>query len=499
MPALRIRRSGKARVIGKPGRSASGLSRLRLSTRYRQIPTRYAALATTLIAVVVAACTHSIGKPWQPATMVTAGILIAAHIALRYPGATLSALLTVVFLGLGKPIAYTYAYAATAGKVTDAGGYLSLIVLALTTVLLAHRTSRSRPWLTILFAYAAVGMVGPFLLFLIPGAGFAVAYALTAIVIAVRAGAIGNIRARIARIRDRRAARRADRQRDKTAWQRGAEGEKRTATILADLDNRHTVLHDLALPGTAANVDHVVVGPGGLIVIDSKMYAGVVRVHPKRGLEYNGRPLAETLSTCLFERDRVAAELDLDPAEVPTYVVIHDAVLPAPRSRVALLADDGAHLGEVTVLSPQALLDEIAARPETLTPKHTKDLVRRTQQRLSPAGTGKATGPRTYGWTPAATEAVVLDADGNHAAANEAGQPLFIDGNLMTDLRLGDRAGILTDQGTFSGLRVAACPALDADGIAVIGLCPEQEWSDAQAAGQEPPWRPYPLASVVAA
>ena len=56
-----------------------------------------------------------------------------------------------------------------------------------------------------------------------------------------------------------------------SAWRRGAVGERRTARLLAALE-RHgwAVLHDLALPDGRANLDHLVIGPGGVFVIDSK-------------------------------------------------------------------------------------------------------------------------------------------------------------------------------------------------------------------------------------
>jgi hypothetical protein len=51
---------------------------------------------------------------------------------------------------------------------------------------------------------------------------------------------------------------------DAVAWRRGAAGERRTARLLDPLA-RHgwTVLHDLAVPGSRANLDHLVIGPGG--------------------------------------------------------------------------------------------------------------------------------------------------------------------------------------------------------------------------------------------
>jgi hypothetical protein len=34
------------------------------------------------------------------------------------------------------------------------------------------------------------------------------------------------------------------------------------------------ILHDVAIPGSPANIDHLAIGPGGVLVIDSKQYRG---------------------------------------------------------------------------------------------------------------------------------------------------------------------------------------------------------------------------------
>jgi Nuclease-related domain len=62
---------------------------------------------------------------------------------------------------------------------------------------------------------------------------------------------------------------------DAVAWRQGAAGERRTARLLAPLERQGwAILHDLAVPGSAANLDHLVIGPGGVFVIDSKQYRG---------------------------------------------------------------------------------------------------------------------------------------------------------------------------------------------------------------------------------
>jgi Nuclease-related domain len=62
-----------------------------------------------------------------------------------------------------------------------------------------------------------------------------------------------------------------------TAWQRGAAGERRTARLLDRLTgDGYVVFHDLAVPNSPANVDHLVIGPTGVFVIDSKQWSGSV-------------------------------------------------------------------------------------------------------------------------------------------------------------------------------------------------------------------------------
>lgn len=79
---------------------------------------------------------------------------------------------------------------------------------------------------------------------------------------------------RVARLRQDLA--RAEKQ--QRAWEAGAAGERRVAQQL-DLLVQHgwTALHDVHWPGRPkANLDHVLIGPGGIIIIDAKNWTGTV-------------------------------------------------------------------------------------------------------------------------------------------------------------------------------------------------------------------------------
>jgi Nuclease-related domain len=63
------------------------------------------------------------------------------------------------------------------------------------------------------------------------------------------------------------------------SWLKGGHGEQLTARRLARLPDSWHVFHDLKVPvpDSMANLDHVVVGPTGVFVIDSKAWSG--RIH----------------------------------------------------------------------------------------------------------------------------------------------------------------------------------------------------------------------------
>jgi hypothetical protein len=113
------------------------------------------------------------------------------------------------------------------------------------------------------------------------------------------------------------------------AWRRGAEGERRTARLLVSLE-RHgfQVFHDLAVPGSAANVDHLVVGPTGVYVIDSKRYRGRLRYFAGQ-LWHGGRTLDRTLATLVWEATQVAETLGFGPnLHIYPVLCVHVARLP---------------------------------------------------------------------------------------------------------------------------------------------------------------------------
>jgi Nuclease-related domain len=95
-----------------------------------------------------------------------------------------------------------------------------------------------------------------------------------------------------------------------TAWRRGAVGERRTARLLDRLTcDGNVVFHDLAIPRSPANVDHLVIGPSGVFVIDSKQWTGSVHQGSDGLAWHNHYPLDRTLETVRWEAATVSRVL----------------------------------------------------------------------------------------------------------------------------------------------------------------------------------------------
>jgi hypothetical protein len=102
------------------------------------------------------------------------------------------------------------------------------------------------------------------------------------------------------------------------AYEQGAIGEENTARALASLPELDwRVFHDVHWPGRRyANIDHVVVGPGGVFVIDSKAWTGDIEV-AEGMLRQNGRRRERHVLAAV---DAAVAVAELVPGLDPTAV-----------------------------------------------------------------------------------------------------------------------------------------------------------------------------------
>jgi hypothetical protein len=107
------------------------------------------------------------------------------------------------------------------------------------------------------------------------------------------------------------------------AWKVGAEGERRVAEIL-DACPRVMALHDRAVRGSRANIDHIAVAPSGIYVIDAKKYTGMVESHnrgplfqPDWRLRVKGRDQTKLVHGVISQVQVVRDAISPDMAGLP--------------------------------------------------------------------------------------------------------------------------------------------------------------------------------------
>jgi putative transposase len=154
-----------------------------------------------------------------------------------------------------------------------------------------------------------------------------------------------------------------------------AAGEQRTARLLGPLERQGwVVLHDLAVPGSRANLDHLVIGPGGVFVVDSKQFRGRLQLDPSGRLWHGRYPLAPTLRAVSFEADR-AAQVLADSHVVVPIVAVHGAQVPWGK-----VVTQG-----VPVVSARRLPSMLRTLPAVLGPERVAALAHQARSRFRAA------------------------------------------------------------------------------------------------------------------
>lgn len=162
-----------------------------------------------------------------------------------------------------------------------------------------------------------------------------------------------------------------------------AADEQAMAAHLAELPPAYAVLHDLRLPGSKGNIDHVVIGPGGAFVVLTRRCSEAV-VLRDGGLWAGDQSLSDVFNAARVESQLLTQSL-LTPV-VPV-VALLDTRLPAatPGSLEGVLVCSGDRVvrvitrGSHTLLPPH-LVGEVAERALPLL--HNPGSVPRTESAL---------------------------------------------------------------------------------------------------------------------
>ena len=109
-------------------------------------------------------------------------------------------------------------------------------------------------------------------------------------------------------------------------WDKGEEGERLVAAALAALPPTYRVFRDVGLPNSQVTIDHIVVGPGGVIAIDSKYYEGTLK-HGSGTLWRGKYPIRKECETARWEADVMSTTLQHPVESVLCFV---ETTLPEP-------------------------------------------------------------------------------------------------------------------------------------------------------------------------
>ena len=157
---------------------------------------------------------------------------------------------------------------------------------------------------------------------------------------------------------------------DTKAWKQGSEGEERVGQVL-DACPGVKALHDRRVPGKKSNIDHLVVGPAGIYVIDAKKYSGAVEKRDRgtlftadERLYVAGRDHTKLVTAMSKQVEVVRTAIEGLTLTKP--VPIHP-VLCFVGSEWPLLFRRALRIRGVTVVWPDALRD-LVCKPGVLTP-----------------------------------------------------------------------------------------------------------------------------------
>ena len=149
-------------------------------------------------------------------------------------------------------------------------------------------------------------------------------------------------------------------------WRQGAVGEEKVGRILDGLPaGQWWTFHDLPIGANGANIDHLVIGVGGVFTVNTKNSSGNVWV-ASRAFLVNGKKTAylpKAASEARRVADRLACRLGHDVWVCPVLAV------DAPSLTVKEQPDD------VTVVSVDQLAAGLVSCPQRLTTQQAYEIV----------------------------------------------------------------------------------------------------------------------------
>jgi Nuclease-related domain len=163
------------------------------------------------------------------------------------------------------------------------------------------------------------------------------------------------------------------------AWHTGTQGELRTGRLLEPLEAEgFRILHDRQIPGSRANIDHIVIGPPGIFVVETKSLGGSLQI---RGNDVfvagrrKTRMIDEVKREALAVQTALTDELAAGGWTITPVICVHRADLPWFRTEVA----------GIRIVSGKDLVTRLRMPDQLLSPADVERLAALVGARLRPA------------------------------------------------------------------------------------------------------------------
>lgn len=484
---------------GRAAGSAQATARTHLVARWYRAPL-YARALIVLSAIAAGGGLGAMaGYPPLTSAAITGGILLGLGAFLLTPQLGLTILVSILSVPLLIPLGRLYTSTPQNPLGDTSGGAVSLFVLYAVGLWVASRWSRGRVWITAALMTTALLFLGPFMFIAYPSLGLNAARIAVAIVLLLRCGGaawiVGTAGLAWGRLRPQSYVEEADGYVAagpadvSAAWRRRAAVEKATAQILADLPHKYQVFHDVMPPKGTVPIGHVIVGPGGVVLIASVHATGPVEENVRSGLIIPGVTLDAVVGDLLASKPLVAKSLKVHPRDVSMIVAVHgsDACM---ENRVKVAVHDAAAPGKalesIALVPGDSLINEVVSPLTMWSPLKVRQTIHRARLRMRPAVL-----PKVKTGTDGTVRLSRVDADGRLIDMPQ-GVSSFAPGVLVA----GACVDIETTLGTLRGLRLTQGPVINSKGERVVYVCTEEEYLEGSLSGEMPKGHSFPVGSV---
>jgi Nuclease-related domain len=153
--------------------------------------------------------------------------------------------------------------------------------------------------------------------------------------------------------------------RDERHWRVGAEGEEEVAWRLRKLGKGWHVIHSVPVGDRGSDIDHVVIGPGGVFTLNTKNHTGQSVSVTSTNVFVNGQN-THYFRNSRFEAERAARLLAVACNET---VAVHPVIV-VMAAQLTIKAQPP----DVSIVARKSVAQWLSRRPAVMTPQRVEEI-----------------------------------------------------------------------------------------------------------------------------